>query len=80
MMVQYQGEHTYYIFFHHQINGVCVALVTPILKKRFLDHNDLNNYRPVSNPCISAKILENLVLSQVSSIIHQSNNPYISPN
>ena len=25
------------------------ALVTPILKKRCLDHNDLNNYRPVSN-------------------------------
>ena len=24
-------------------------LVTPILKKRCLDHNDLNNYRPVSN-------------------------------
>ena len=25
------------------------ALVTPILKKRCLDHNDLNNYRAVSN-------------------------------
>ena len=25
------------------------ALVTPILKKRCLDHNDLNNYRPVYN-------------------------------
>ena len=25
------------------------ALVTPILKKRCLDHNDLNNFRPVSN-------------------------------
>ena len=25
------------------------AHVTPILKKRCLDHNDLNNYRPVSN-------------------------------
>ena len=27
------------------------ALVTPILKKRCLDHNDLNNYRPVYNLC-----------------------------
>ena len=27
------------------------AFVTPILKKRCLDHNDLNNYRPVSNLC-----------------------------
>ena len=34
------------------------ALVTPILKKRCLDHNDLNNYRPVSNLCFIAKILE----------------------
>ena len=28
------------------------SLVTPILKKRCLDHNDLNNYRPVSNLCL----------------------------
>ena len=34
------------------------ALVTPILKKRCLDHNDLNNYRPVCNLCFIAKILE----------------------
>ena len=42
-------------------------LVTPILKKRCLDHNDLNNYQPVSSLCFIAKILEKLVLSQVSS-------------
>ena len=36
-------------------------LVTPILKKRCLDHNDFNNYRPVSNLCFIAKILEKLV-------------------
>ena len=36
------------------------ALVTHILKKRCLNHNDLNNYRPVSNLCFIAKILENL--------------------
>ena len=34
------------------------ALVTPILKKRCLDHNDFNNYLPVSNQCFIAKILE----------------------
>ena len=49
------------------------ALVTPILKKRCLDHNDLNNYRPVSNLCFIAKILENLVLSQVSSYLNSHN-------
>ena len=45
------------------------ALVTPILKKRCHDLNDLNNYRPDSNLCFIAKILEKLVLSQVSSYL-----------
>ena len=49
------------------------ALVTPILKKKCHDHNDLNNYRPVSNLCFIAKILEKLVLSQVSSYLNSHN-------
>ena len=49
------------------------ALVTPILKKRCLDHNDLSNYRTVSNLCFIAKILEKLVLSQVSSYLNSHN-------
>ena len=49
------------------------ALVTPTLKKRCLDHNDLNNYRPVSKLCFIAKILENLVLFQVSSYLNSHN-------
>ena len=47
------------------------------LKKKCLDHNDLNNYRSVSNLCFIAKILEKLVLSQVSSYLnshHLCNN------
>ena len=51
------------------------ALVTPILKKKCLDHNGLNNYRFVSNLCFIAKILEKIVLSQVSSYLN-SRNPY----
>ena len=41
------------------ISPLCIksALVTHILKKRCLDHNGLNNYRPVSNLCFIAKIL-----------------------
>ena len=42
-------------------------------QKRNLDHNDLNNYRPVSNLCFIAKILEKLVLSQVSSYLNSHN-------
>ena len=49
------------------------TLVTPILKKKCLDHNDLNNYRPVSNLCFIAKILEKLVLSQVSFYLNSHN-------
>ena len=43
-------------------------------QKRCLDHNDLNNYRPVSNLCFIAKILEKLVLSQVSSYLNSHNH------
>ena len=38
-----------------------------------LYHNDLNNYRPVSNLCFIAKILEKLVLSQDSSYLNSRN-------
>ena len=44
-----------------------------ILKNKCLDYNDLNNYRPVSNLCFIAKILEKLVLSQVSSFLNSHN-------
>ena len=36
-------------------------------------NNDLNNYRPVSNLCFIAEILEKLVLSQVSSYLNSHN-------
>ena len=49
------------------------AYVTPILKKRCLDHNDLNNYRPVTNLCLIAKIQEKFVLSQVSAYLNSHN-------
>ena len=48
-------------------------LVTPILKKRCLDHNELNNNRPVSNLCFIANILEKLVLFHVSSYLNSRN-------
>ena len=56
------------------------ALVTPMIKKRCLDHNDLNNYRPVSNLCFIAKILKKLLLSQDSAYLksHNLHNTYQS--
>ena len=53
--------------------GFNSALVTPILKRMCRDHNDLNNYRPVSNLCFIDKILEKLVISQVSSYLYSRN-------
>ena len=49
------------------------AHVTHVLQKRCLDHNDLNNYRPVSNLCFIAKILKKLLLSQDSSNLNSHN-------
>ena len=42
------------------------ALVTPLPKKKSLDLNELRNYRPVSNLSFVSKIIEKLVLSQLS--------------
>ena len=60
------------------VSGICPqciksALVTSILKKRCFYHNYLNNYRPVSNLCFIAKILEKLIISQASSNINSHN-------
>ena len=49
------------------------VLVTHILKKRCLVHNDLNNYLPVSNLCFITRILEKIVLCQVSSYVNTHN-------
>ena len=42
-------------------------------QKEVSDHNDLNNYRPLSNLYFIAKILEKHVLSQVSSYLNSHN-------
>ena len=42
-------------------------------QKRCHDHNELNNYRPVSNLCFLAEILEKRVLSHVSSYLNSHN-------
>ena len=50
-----------------------ISFVTPIIKKRYLGHNDSINYQSVSNHCFIAKILKKLVLSQVSSYLNSHN-------
>ena len=48
------------------------ALVTLLIKKPTLDHNDLKNYRPISNLNFLSKILEKIVLDQLRS--HRETN------
>jgi hypothetical protein len=49
------------------------ALVTPLLKKPSLDHDELNNYRPVSNLPYLAKIIEKSVVTQIQEHINNNN-------
>ena len=54
------------------------AVVKPLLKKSSLDHNILKNYRPISNLSFLSKILEKVVLHQLSS--HLDSNHLLSPH
>ena len=53
------------------------AIVKPLLKKSSLDHNDLKNFRPVSNLSFVSKIIEKVILSQFFS--HLSTNQLFNP-
>jgi len=53
------------------------ALVTPLLKKPTLDHNELKNFRPVSNLSFVSKLIEKVVLSQLSA--HLKTNHLFNP-
>ena len=46
-----------------------IARVIPSLKKPSLDHNQLNNFRPVSNLPFLSKILEKVVLARLSTYL-----------
>jgi len=54
------------------------ALVTPILKSRNLDENNLKNYRPVAVTPIQARILDKIALSfmEKSMKIHEDNHQF----
>mgnify|MGYP000427493419 CR=1 FL=1 len=47
-------------------NSMKHALVKPLIKKPSLDHNDLKNYRPVSNLSLLSKVLERLALEDLN--------------
>ena len=47
--------------------------MNPILKKVGLDHEDLSNYRPVSNLSFLSKLIERATLDQIVSFIDTNN-------
>eukprot|EP00745_Piridium_sociabile_P040659 TRINITY_DN786_c0_g1_i8.p1 TRINITY_DN786_c0_g1~~TRINITY_DN786_c0_g1_i8.p1 ORF type:complete len:1132 (+),score=124.07 TRINITY_DN786_c0_g1_i8:119-3397(+) len=48
------------------------SVIRPLIKKPSLDHNCLNNYRPVSNLSFLSKLLERIVLFQLFSHLEQN--------
>ena len=46
------------------------AIVKSLIKKLFLDQDDLKNYRPVSNLFFLSKLAEKLVLSELSECLN----------
>ena len=54
------------------------SLVTPLLKKPFLDKDTLNSYRPISNLSLISKITERIVKSRLNE--HLSSNSLYNPN
>ena len=53
------------------------AMVTPLLKKHSLPHEELNSYRPISNLNFVSKTLERIIHLRISS--HLQSFPSLSP-
>ena len=49
------------------------AVIFPLLKKPSLDPNELKNFRPISNLPFISKIIEKLVLVQISHYLSANN-------
>ncbi|XP_038061112.1 uncharacterized protein LOC119731897 [Patiria miniata] len=49
------------------------ALITPVIKKKSLDSNDLKNYRPISNMPFMSKVVERVVATRLNAHLIQHN-------
>ena len=54
------------------------TLVTPLLKRPYLDKDTLNNYRPITNLSLIFKITKRIVKSRLNE--HLSSNSLYNPN
>ena len=60
------------------ISGLKESVITPILKKAFLDHNIFKNYRPIVTLQFLSKIIEKVVLKRLTH--HMTINDLHCPN
>ena len=49
-----------------------VAIITPVYKKG--DHTDVQNYRPISLTCVTSKIMERIIVQQLTQYLLKRNN------
>ena len=56
------------------------AVITPLLKKSFLDAAELKNYRPVSNLAFISKVTERIVSRMVTSGCRRITSPHYMSN
>ena len=61
----------------HMPNLLKTAIVSPLLKKKQLDSNELCNYRPISNLSFLSKVIERCVYLQV--LDHLTDHNLLSP-
>ena len=54
-------------------NGLKMALLTPLLKKSSLDHEEFKNFRPISNLKFVSKVIEKVVAAQVNNYLSDNN-------
>ena len=55
-----------------------MAVVTPLLKKAFLEPHELKNYRPVSNLSFVTKLVERVAMKQLTDYL-ETYGPGCSP-
>jgi hypothetical protein len=58
-------------------NAYKLSYVTPLLKKKNTDKNNLSNYRPVSNLSFVSKLIERTVVNQI--VTHMNEGGYWDP-
>lgn len=55
------------------LDGVKLALITPLIKDNLLDSSDYKNYRPISNLTFIGKLIERVVLRRLNKHMEENN-------